>query len=107
MRFVAEPVRAVWRGERVTGVRTGAGDRPAERVLVAAGAHSAGLHPALHGLVRPVKGEVLRLATGPARSRPGRTVRAVVRGRQVYLVPRDDGELVIGATRTSWAGTPR
>lgn len=49
--------------------------------------------------VRPVKGQVLRL-TVPARYAPflSRTVRAVVRGSQVYLVPRENGELVVGAT---------
>lgn len=49
--------------------------------------------------VRPVKGQVLRLAVPPAYA-PflSRTVRAVVRGSHVYLVPRENGELVIGAT---------
>ncbi|MCL8010528.1 glycine oxidase ThiO [Streptomyces sp. AS02] len=49
--------------------------------------------------VRPVKGQVLRL-TVPKRYAPflSRTVRAVVRGSQVYLVPRESGELVVGAT---------
>ncbi|MEU7720585.1 glycine oxidase ThiO [Streptomyces tibetensis] len=49
--------------------------------------------------VRPVKGQVLRL-TMPQRHRPflSRTVRAVVRGSHVYLVPRASGELVVGAT---------
>ncbi len=49
--------------------------------------------------VRPVKGQVLRLRM-PAAGGPflSRTVRAVVRGGHVYLVPRLSGELVIGAT---------
>ncbi|MCM1974843.1 glycine oxidase ThiO [Streptomyces sp. G1] len=49
--------------------------------------------------VRPVKGQVLRLSV-PRRHAPflSRTVRAMVRGSQVYLVPREDGELVVGAT---------
>ncbi|MEU6401769.1 glycine oxidase ThiO [Streptomyces sp. NPDC046985] len=49
--------------------------------------------------VRPVKGQVLRL-TVPPRYAPflSRTVRAVVRGSHVYLVPRLSGELVVGAT---------
>ncbi|MER5463585.1 glycine oxidase ThiO [Streptomyces sp. NPDC002668] len=49
--------------------------------------------------VRPVKGQVLRL-TVPRAYAPflSRTVRAVVRGSDVYLVPRENGELVIGAT---------
>ena len=100
-RFVAEPVRAVLDdGERVTAVRTQTGDRPADRVLVAAGAHSASLHPTLNGLVRPVKGEVLRLAhRAGALPLPIRTVRALVDGRPVYAVPRDGGGLVVGATQ--------
>jgi glycine oxidase len=49
--------------------------------------------------VRPVKGQVLRL-TVPSAYAPflSRTVRAVVRGSHVYLVPRENGELVVGAT---------
>ncbi|MYV72030.1 FAD-dependent oxidoreductase, partial [Streptomyces sp. SID2131] len=49
--------------------------------------------------VRPVKGQVLRLRVPPAYA-PflSRTVRAVVRGSHVYLVPRENGELVVGAT---------
>ena len=88
-------------GARVVGVRCVDGaERAADTVLVAAGAHSAGLHPALHGLVRPVKGEILRLALRPgAFPAPRRTVRALVDGRPVYLVPRADG-LVLGATQS-------
>ena len=71
-----------------------------DAVLVAAGAHAAALHPALDGLVRPVKGEILRLRHRPgALPPPSRTVRAVVDGRPVYAVPRDGGGLVVGATQ--------
>jgi glycine oxidase len=72
----------------------------AAEVLVAAGAHSSALHPGLAGLVRPVKGEILRLRHRPgAFPPPARTVRGLVEGRHVYLVPRDDGGLVLGATQ--------
>ncbi len=87
-------------GSRVTGVRTDGADVPADVVLVCAGAYSAALHPALDGLVRPVKGEILRLAhRAGAFPPPLRTVRALVDGRPVYAVPRDGGGLVIGATQ--------
>ena len=66
-----------------------------------------GLPPEVLPPVRPVKGQVLRLRVPPAPRPSCRTVRAVVRGAHVYLVPRGDGELVVGATRRSWAGTPR
>ncbi|MET1075502.1 MAG: glycine oxidase ThiO [Umezawaea sp.] len=71
----------------------------ADVVVVAAGAWSGGLHPALAPLIRPVKGEILRLAgRRGALPPPTRTVRAHVEGRPVYLVPKDDG-LVVGATQ--------
>ncbi|MGE3287092.1 MAG: glycine oxidase ThiO [Pseudonocardia sp.] len=88
-------------GTRVVGVRlTDGTELAADAVVVATGAHSAALHPALHGLVRPVKGEILRLAHRPgALPPPSRTVRALVDGRPVYLVPRGGGGLVLGATQ--------
>jgi len=48
-----------------------------------------------------VKGEILRLRV-PEAYRPAlrHTVRATARGFAVYLVPRPDGELVVGATST-------
>jgi glycine oxidase len=68
----------------------------ADQVVVAAGSLSGKLADIP---VRPVKGQVLRL-TVPAAYAPflSRTVRAVVRGSHVYLVPRENGELVVGAT---------
>jgi glycine oxidase len=88
-------------GTRVLGIRCADGTEiAAPTVLVCAGAHSGRLHPALRGLVRPVKGEILRLAMRPgAFPPPRRTVRALVDGRPVYLVPRDGGGLVLGATQ--------
>lgn len=102
VRFVAAVVRSVVDdGSRVTGVRVRGAVLSVDAVLVAAGAWSGSLHPALHGLVRPVKGEILRLAHRPgAFPPPRRTVRALVDGRPVYLVPRDGGGLVLGATQS-------
>ena len=69
-------------------------------VVLAAGAWSGGLYEGLAKVVRPVKGEVLRLkARAGALAPPSRTVRALVEGRQVYLVPRDGRGLVLGATQ--------
>ncbi|RII18268.1 Hydrogen cyanide synthase subunit HcnC precursor [Streptomyces sp. YIM 130001] len=74
----------------------------AGQVVLAAGSLSgelAGVPAHVLPPVRPVKGQVLRLRM-PAGRAPflGRTVRAVVRGSSVYLVPRENGELVVGAT---------
>jgi len=90
-------------GDRAAGVATTDGQElGADQVVLAAGSLSGrleGVPQALLPPVRPVKGQVLRL-TVPPRLAPflSRTVRAVVRGSQVYLVPRESGELVIGAT---------
>ncbi|MDT0569742.1 glycine oxidase ThiO [Streptomyces sp. DSM 3412] len=89
--------------ERATGVRTGDGERlAAGHTVLAAGSLSgrlAGVPAEVRPPVRPVKGQVLRL-TVPKPYAPflSRTVRAVVRGSHVYLVPRENGELVVGAT---------
>ncbi|MFF7542423.1 glycine oxidase ThiO [Streptomyces canus] len=90
-------------GERAGGVTTTDGDElGAGQVVLAAGSLSGRLEGVPADVlppVRPVKGQVLRL-TVPGHRAPflSRTVRAVVRGSQVYLVPRENGELVIGAT---------
>lgn len=90
-------------GERAAGVTTTDGtELDAGQVVLAAGSLSGrlpGVPDDVLPPVRPVKGQVLRL-TVPRRFAPflSRTVRAVVRGSQVYLVPRENGELVIGAT---------
>lgn len=68
--------------------------------VIAAGAWSGALHPALTSAVRPVKGEILRLRRRPnTLPPPTHTVRALVESRPVYLVPRAGDELVLGATQ--------
>jgi len=69
-------------------------DQPAGTVVLAAGAHSRQLLDRVP--VRPVKGQTVRLRT----DRPvlDRVVRGSVRGNAVYLVPRANGELVVGAS---------
>jgi glycine oxidase len=81
------------------GVRHATAVSNADVVVIAAGAWSGRLHPALEPLIRPVKGEILRLeARTGALPPPSRTIRGHVQGRQVYLVPRPNG-LVVGATQ--------
>lgn len=88
-------VRAV-RGERgrVTGVDLSNGESlTAETVLVAAGAWSGRLEGLPRPLpIRPIRGQMLAL-------RPASPISSRVLGSsRVYLVPRDDGRLLVGAT---------
>ncbi|MFV2099882.1 glycine oxidase ThiO [Micromonospora sp. LOL_024] len=92
LRIAAELAGAVLVTEPVRRLR----DVPAGVTVVAAGCGAA----ALTGLpVRPVKGQVLRLRTPDGRP-PGfrHVVRGYADGEHVYLVPRDSGEVVVGAT---------
>ncbi|MDX6328871.1 MAG: glycine oxidase [Streptomycetaceae bacterium] len=77
----------------------------AGQTVLAAGSRSGtvdGLPEHVLPPVRPVKGQVVRLRMPAPYGRQAaflsRTVRAVVRGSHVYLVPRENGELVVGAT---------
>ncbi|MFC9749192.1 glycine oxidase ThiO [Streptomyces niveus] len=94
-------------GDRAAGVTLAGGpERGAEldagQVVIAGGSLSgrlAGVPDDVLPPVRPVKGQVLRL-TVPRPYAPflSRTLRAEVRGSHIYLVPRENGELVLGAT---------
>jgi glycine oxidase len=85
-------------GDRVTGVvLSDGGTLAAGTVVLAAGCWSGGLGgPAAEALVpvRPVKGQLLYLR-GPA-DQP--LCSGNVRGLEVYVVPRGDGRVVVGAT---------
>jgi glycine oxidase len=97
--MIEDSVAALGPGPSVSlqGGATVSGDR----VLLAAGVATAaigGLTGAGLPPIRPVKGHIVRLgATGPGPAL-SRTVRALVHGRSIYLVPRRDGSMVVGAT---------
>jgi glycine oxidase len=101
--LVARKVTAVdVRGLRATGVLLEGGTLHAHHVVLAAGAWTGsigGLPPEAFACLRPVKGQILRLEV-PAAQRPllSHNIRGLVHGTSLYLVPRLDGELVIGAT---------
>ena len=105
VRYIRDRVREVRLSDgQARGVQlAGGGDVDAAHVVVAAGCWSgavSGLPDALRTVVRPVKGQLLRLRH-PVGVPPviGHTIRAIVRGTDVYLVPRADGELIVGATQ--------
>jgi glycine oxidase len=104
---VARPVARIVTtpaGDRVTGVALDGGDGAgveAATVLLAAGAWSAsvaGVPDHVRPPVRPIRGQVLTLRQPAGDPLIARTVRGIVRGSSIYLVPRDDGRVVIGAT---------
>jgi glycine oxidase len=85
-------------GERIEGVRTAGGDElRADAVVLACGAWS-GEAPWLpeHARppVRPVKGQILELRA-PDGEQP---CERIVASERVYLAPRPDGRLIVGAT---------
>lgn len=101
--FLADRVEGfLTTGERVTGVRCEKGDLVrAPQSLLAAGWQSGGLT----GLpvrvvppVRPIKGQILRLAMPSGWPLPRHTVRAISQGTTLYIVVRPSGEIVLGAT---------
>src|SRR5262249_27527053 len=82
---------------RATGVVLGEMRVAADVVVLAAGAWSgeiAGLPPTARPPVRPIKGQMLALRMDPTAS----LLRHVVWTPRVYLVPREDGRLIVGAT---------
>ncbi len=88
------PVEAiVSAGDHVTGVRSGSGSFAAPVVILAAGAWASeidGMCPKIR--MKPRKGQILSLEM------PGPVFRHLIRWGRLYLVPRRECELVVGAT---------
>jgi glycine oxidase len=94
-----QSVRAiVIAGDRACGVALADGTEvAADAVVLAAGAWSRtieGLAPALRPPVRPLKGQAIALQMDPAAP----LIRHVCWAPGVYMVPRNDGRLILGAT---------
>ena len=89
-------------GGGVTGVRLASGEQiSAAHVVIAAGAWSAQLHGLPRELpIRPVKGQMFavdnRAGSGSRAADP--LLQRVVFSRACYIIPRDDGRLLAGAT---------
>jgi glycine oxidase len=103
-------VRLLTTGDRAAGAQLADGSSvSAAHVVLSAGWQSAalaGLPADVAPPLRPVKGQIVRLrptsatiAAGLPSSLINRTVRGITQGSSVYLVPRDNGELVVGATQ--------
>src|SRR5690606_1203574 len=88
-----EAATPILEGGNAVGATTSSVEVRADCVLLAGGAWSGEVWPESAGPLpmRPVKGQILRLR-GP------QLINHVLRTPDIYLVPRDDGELVVGAT---------
>jgi glycine oxidase len=98
-----QPVAAISNvGRRVDGIVLADGRKhAADTVVLAAGAWSRGIAGSIADLapqslppVRPIKGQMLALRMDPAAP----LVSHVIWGPGIYLVPRLDGRLIVGAT---------
>jgi glycine oxidase len=97
VRTGVEVSAALLDGERIEGVKVAGEELRAGAVVLASGAWSGQaewLPPAARPPVRPVKGQILEL-----RSLDGTPpCERIVASERVYLVPRADGRLIVGAT---------
>ena len=87
---------------RVEGILTDAGQLEAEHYVLAAGSWSSQLMPLP---VRPVKGQMLSLRM-PQKLHQPYPLQRVLFGDDIYLVPRQDGRLIVGATVEEVDWTP-
>jgi glycine oxidase len=99
----ANPVATlVTKGGAVTGVRLASGELiEARHAVLAAGAWSGQLDGLPRAVpVRPIKGQMFAVdARGRAHDRPRDAfVERVLFGEACYIIPRDDGRLLVGAT---------
>jgi glycine oxidase len=100
LRTGTEVVDGSWDGERLVGVRTASGEElHADAVVLCNGAwagQASWLPDEARPPVRPVKGETVELRP---RAGEGAPAARIVASERVYLVPRPDGRLVVGATQ--------
>jgi glycine oxidase len=98
VRSGTDVVAPILDGERLGGVRTGTGEELlASHVVLATGAWAGAeswLPESARPPVRPVKGEILELRSAEGEAPCER----IVASERVYLVPRPDGRLIVGAT---------
>jgi len=94
LRDHAEVRKILAAGQRITGVQTTEGTLEAERVVVCAGAWTAGLLGQIGEViqVQPVRGQMLLFGAEPG------IVSRIVLDRGHYVIPRRDGNLLMGST---------
>jgi thiazole synthase len=87
---------------KVNKILTSSGDFSADRYVLATGSWSNSLLPIP---VRPVKGQMLSVRMPQLQHQPF-PLQRVLFGKDIYLVPRKDGRLIIGATVEEVGWTP-
>lgn len=87
-------VEIIQQGDRVFGVETTAGKLQADRYVLATGAWSEKL---LNIPVFPRKGQMLSVCV-PKNYTVSQPLQTVLFGTGIYIVPRQDGRIIIGAT---------
>lgn len=91
--LLGEALELETRGDRVSGVRTSAGRLEADRVVLAAGVWSGALAPlGIRLPLEPVRGQIVELRVAPG------MLQRQLNGEGVYLVPREDGRVLVGST---------
>jgi len=94
--FAGQGAQAIWKeGNRCAGLRLKNETVSAKWIVIAAGSFSskiAGVEA--YAPVRPAKGQILALRPGSAAPK----IERVLWSESVYLVPRNDGRIVAGAT---------
>jgi len=100
--FPGTGVEAIWReGNRCSGVVTQAGKIAAGTTVIAAGCFSGGIEGAgVYAPVQPAKGQMVALRS------PAAKIERVLWSERIYIVPRNDGRVLAGAT-VEYAGFDR
>ncbi len=87
---------------KIDRILTSAGEITADKYVLAAGSWSSQLLPVP---VRPVKGQMMCVRM-PQQQHQSLPLQRILFGDNIYLVPRQDGRLIIGATVEEVAWTP-
>ncbi len=87
---------------QVDSILTSRGEQKAAKYVLAAGSWSNNLFPLP---VRPVKGQMLSVRM-PQQQSDSQPLQRILYGENTYLVPRQDGRLIVGATVEEVGWTP-
>lgn len=98
--FPNHAVEAIWReGNRCAGLKLRNETVAAKWTIIASGCFSASIEGvATYAPVRPAKGQMVSLRAVETGTRAELKIRRVLWSEKIYLVPRNDGRILAGAT---------